>query len=224
MPACKDCEFFRNNDGIPSCESDKNYRKRKEGIEGMRICRACAIGMILKRKDSMRGDVLEVGCGHWKFLRVVIRRNAKWFGLEPRWGGKGTYQGTVGNIPFEDNRFDWVATFCSIEHWNRRRDTIEDGIKEIHRVLKVGGKILIHAPFNHHGSEMLYLGKVDEFKQIFRNLSWKNLTFEEWGRDHDPFPPFYDYRTQRNFAEVDKKYGNNPPSAWSMEVYAEKIA
>ena len=50
-----------------------------------------------------------------------------------------TQQGTVENLPFEDNSFDVVASRYSAHHW---RD-VGLGMRQINRVLKPGGLLLM---------------------------------------------------------------------------------
>lgn len=57
-------------------------------------------------------------------------------------GGMHLVQGDIRQIPFESNSFDFVYTVGTIEHI----DEYQSSVREIQRVLKVGGKAIIGVP------------------------------------------------------------------------------
>lgn len=102
----------------------------------------------LERREDL--EVLEVGCGPGGMLDNLSRygrvhaldiahdamRYCKQRGYERVVTGSGT------ELPFGDNLFDLVAAFDAIEH-------IPDdnlALREIHRVLKPGGKVFVSVP------------------------------------------------------------------------------
>jgi 2-polyprenyl-3-methyl-5-hydroxy-6-metoxy-1,4-benzoquinol methylase len=104
-------------------------------------------------KDYVGGDVLEVGCGEGRGINVLMQ-HAETFtavdklqdvvaGLQTKYPS-ATFRSM--NIPplkeLSDSAYDCVVSFQVIEH-------IQDDrlfLKEIHRVLKVGGVALITTP------------------------------------------------------------------------------
>jgi malonyl-CoA O-methyltransferase len=98
--------------------------------------------------DINEKSVVEVGCGKGRFLRILKERfpKASLYGLDisdqmlrfcPE--GVTTVCGSMLDIKFPDNRFDAVYCIEALEHAVR----IEAATKELVRILKPGGKIVI---------------------------------------------------------------------------------
>lgn len=103
--------------------------------------------------NYIAGNVLEVGCGEGRGVGVLMEKASAFTavdkikpvidGLQKRFpAGKFIAMNIppLGGLP--DNTFDFVVSFQVIEH-------IEDDalyLREIHRVLKPGGKVLITTP------------------------------------------------------------------------------
>jgi ubiquinone/menaquinone biosynthesis C-methylase UbiE len=104
-------------------------------------------------KDYIRGNVLEVGCGEGRGVAVLMEKASGFTAVDKikpvidelqKKFPEGSF--IAMNIPplngLPDNTFDFVVSFQVIEH-------IEDDVlylKEIHRVLKPGGRVLITTP------------------------------------------------------------------------------
>jgi len=159
----------------------------------------------------------------------MVLGDSTWYGLDPRWRknfprGQNIYSGCAGAMPFEDDMFDWVMSFSSIEHWGERGDTVEGGLREVYRVLKPGGKMLIHVPLFWHGDKLFLLGSVDAIKRIFESFTWKMISFEEWRLEYEPLPAYRGYLCKRYLRRVIRRHlGKKQPVTWTMEVYAEKL-
>ena len=227
MPACRECDWFRDED-IPRCELMKQFGAHKAPT------RACTMAIWMKYIEYMTGEVLEVGCGNWGWPRHQIRKRAEWFGLDPAYisGGRFT-QGTVGNMSFKSDRFDWVMAMTTVEHWGEEGDSVTGGLSEIYRVLKPGGKLVMTAPFFIHGSDLFTYGLVSQVKHIVSRVEWSSLSYEEWRRDYKPLPAFVipmtrsrrsllNDRYNRQNLLLEDVYGEDRPSGWLLEIQATK--
>jgi malonyl-CoA O-methyltransferase len=98
--------------------------------------------------DLSNKKVIDIGCGKGRFLRVLGAEfpNAKLYGLDisekmlgfcP--GGAKTVCGSILDIRYPDSYFDCVYCVETLEHALRA----EIAIKEMVRILKPGGKIII---------------------------------------------------------------------------------
>lgn len=103
--------------------------------------------------EFVGGNLLEIGCGVGRGLSILLEKSAQYTAIDknealiadltskfPR--GKFISQNIPPLTGLPDNFFDFVVTFQVIEH-------IEDDklfLKEIHRVLKKGGKAIITTP------------------------------------------------------------------------------
>jgi len=103
--------------------------------------------------DYISGDVLEVGCGEGRGVELILPKARSFTGIDKIHDVVDTLKARFPEGDFrqmiippfnelKDNSFDIVISFQVIEH-------IKDDLaylKEIHRVLKPGGKALITTP------------------------------------------------------------------------------
>lgn len=98
--------------------------------------------------DLNNKKTLDLGCGKGRFLRVMKDEypKSKLWGLDisPRMlkslpKGARAVQGIMTNVPFKDSTFDNVFASQSLEH----AVEIEEAVREMCRVTKKGGKIVI---------------------------------------------------------------------------------
>ncbi|MEM6522523.1 MAG: class I SAM-dependent methyltransferase [Bacteroidota bacterium] len=103
--------------------------------------------------DSLRGDLLEVGCGEGRGIELFKGRVNSFTALDKIQSvidllkkKYPDYKFIQDNIPpfskLEDNSFDTIVSFQVIEHIKEDRQYL----KEIYRVLKPGGEALITTP------------------------------------------------------------------------------
>ncbi|QHJ13583.1 Demethylmenaquinone methyltransferase [Paraglaciecola mesophila] len=110
--------------------------------------------------DDHKGKILDMACGVGTFLFYGLNQGYDVYGIEPeKW--KLSYmdmkikelnypeyysdrviEGIGEKIPFEDNYFDFITTYQTLEHVQ----DVEQTLNELIRVLKVGGKLKIQAP------------------------------------------------------------------------------
>lgn len=95
------------------------------------------------------GDILDVGCGKGRYLKNLLsdRPDLSFYGVDisRRVIDEKTEQricwqeGSLTSIPFADRRFDVVYTCEALEH----AVDIESAVREMVRVTKPGGRIVI---------------------------------------------------------------------------------
>ena len=126
------------------------------------------------------GDwVLEIGCGHYSFLRDNFPQGSHWEGIDvyeiDHRGRKcvASRKGSVDAIPFENEKFNYVLANQSIEHWYEYGVKMEDGLKEICRVLKQGGELFVNFPFHLHGHPWFVTGNLPAILGLFNKKCWK---------------------------------------------------
>lgn len=232
MPACRDCHCFNGSCCIYARfhRVNPDYPWMNWNIEIRRVhVRSCRQGIFYKHLPSIAGQVLEVGSGVSKQVRKDLwkTKRCNTFCVDPKYLDRPdiqTYKGTVGNLPFDENTFDWVLTFECIEHWEEYGETIPQGIREIFRVLKPGGKLLASAPFHVHGSDAFVFGNAEQVQAWVRDsAAWESCMFEEWRREYEPLPKLENWRTLKQ-STVDKLLSAYPggPSCWSMEIFCTK--
>lgn len=164
--------------------------------------RKCIVASIEAHMHDAAGkDVLEIGFGTFTLPKnLVLRSGGTWTGIEPRHPdpakfGKGGY-GHAGDIPFDDQTFDFIYGIQSLEHWVQLYKPIEtdysyaDYLKEVHRVLKPGGSVYFDVPIHIHGNEMFIVGDLERIRGLFDTALWTDVTLERWRYEHEPLAPF----------------------------------
>lgn len=122
------------------------------------------------------GKVIDAGCGNGYLLSYLEQknRNLELYGFDlsdegikvARTRTKATLkQGSVLDIPFESNCFDYLTSTEVLEHIIE----IEAAIKEFSRVLKVGGKALVMLPYKDFIPNAEHVAEYDEedMKRLF---------------------------------------------------------
>ncbi len=91
-------------------------------------------------KKYVYGKLLDIGCGKKPYKNFLNYEG--YIGLDTNYGLKPDVGGTVLNLPFRRDCFDSVLCTAVLEHLAEP----EEGIKEIHRVLKINGVAYISVP------------------------------------------------------------------------------
>jgi len=93
-------------------------------------------------------NILDFGCGDLRYKKYSDQTN-NYIGLDVKNSGFDTNKKKYDilfdgkKIPFENKKFDLILMTEVLEHL----ETVEETLLEIHRVLKVSGKLLITTPF-----------------------------------------------------------------------------
>jgi SAM-dependent methyltransferase len=150
--------------------------------------------------------VLDIGCGSFSYLKNHLPDFTTWQGIDvveiDSRGRKtiATKLGSVHAIPFQSGSFDFVMCNQSIEHWHEYNVDMADGLKEISRVLKSGGRLHINFPLYLHGHPWFVTGDMEAILSIWDKSDWEIedvVGYEDWsvenyhGWEHCNFPYFY---------------------------------
>lgn len=101
------------------------------------------------KSENQNPKILDVGCGTGANLEMLAQFGAS-EGVDVsddalefcKAKGLKVHKGLAENLPFQDESFDVVTALDVVEHL----DNDVAGLKEMHRVLKTGGKTLIFVP------------------------------------------------------------------------------
>jgi len=100
-----------------------------------------------KFSNLIKGNVIDIGCGQKPFRNIIEKHASKYYGLEY----KRTLHGfksvdVVGNamvLPFKNSSADFIVSFQVMEHLPEP----EKFLKELLRILKLDGHLLLMTPF-----------------------------------------------------------------------------
>ena len=87
------------------------------------------------------------------------------------------HHGSVSSLPFEDDQLDLVTAFETIQFWS----TLAQDLREIHRVLKPGGTLLIANRYpNLEGKDaawkdVLQVHSVDHYRELLTQAGFENM-------------------------------------------------
>lgn len=97
---------------------------------------------------------LLIGCGTSRVKQAQLNSKAEWTGelttldMNPNIGADIVWDMEVRPLPFDDNTFDEIGAYNSMEHWGRQGDWRGwfDEMAEYHRILKPQGTMSILVP------------------------------------------------------------------------------
>jgi ubiquinone/menaquinone biosynthesis C-methylase UbiE len=191
-------------------EGNRWFLRNQKAISDVsRIKLDLPLAMIKKQQLKPR-RVLEVGCSNGYRLEEIRKRyNAKCFGLEPSLlaigDGLKRYpkiilkRGLINRLPFKDEEFDLVIVNY-VFHWVDRRSILE-AVKEINRVVKDGGRLLISdflpdqptkVPYHHLKNAGVFTYKLDYPAIFLASGQYKlasKVIFKHGERGEPNFPP-----------------------------------
>lgn len=180
--------------------------------------------LLMKLDETSK--VLEIGCGADSFLFKNIPNQSNWDAIDVyEYDSRGrkciaTKLGSVHDIPFEDESFDFILANQSIEHWHEYGVSLQNGIDEIIRALSVGGAAHINFPLFLHGHPWFVKGDLNKITGLFHQdqCNIQSITaFQDSDESNYPgwrrcnFPDFYVNRI------------HNPESSFVVEIVIERI-
>jgi len=106
---------------------------------------------------NIEGKILDVGCGSKPYESLFLK-SSSYTGVDIEVSGHSHTNSKIDffydgkTLPFEDSSFDAVVSFEVFEHVFN----LDEVLKEIRRVLKPGGKLLVTMPFAWDEHEVPY--------------------------------------------------------------------
>jgi SAM-dependent methyltransferase len=126
-------------------------------ISNIYIIRSGLYKSILRISPSIKGVILDFGCGSKPYESLFVNASS-YTGVDIEVSGHSHEHSKVDvyydgkTLPFPDEHFDAVVSFEVFEHVFN----IDETLREIRRVLKPGGQILITTPFAWDEHEIPY--------------------------------------------------------------------
>lgn len=143
--------------------------------------------LLLKLLEVKRGKkLLDVGCGEGFLVKEAENFGLDIYGIDisreiiklAKKHCKAELKVANGEqIPYGDNKFDYVTSIGCLEHYN----DMERGIREIARVLKRDGKALIYVPNTFYIRDILSVLFRGEIIKTLQPIN-KTQTFWQWKR------------------------------------------
>jgi SAM-dependent methyltransferase len=163
-------------------------------------------------------SVLEIGCGTWSKVRDHCHRiGANWEGIDTAdaYFGRPVIASRIENLAdltLADDTFDWVIGTQTMEHWAENGCSREWGLHQVFRVCKPGGGVLLNVPIYFHGTREFLTGDLETLRKSMSRFS-STVSFETWGRQTEPIPPFFAHPDYKPLARS---------SAWILDIHAKK--
>lgn len=182
---------------------------------------------------DVRGkNVVDVGCGAGELVRGLTGKGASVIGIDLPFmlekakaetpAGNETYiEGGAEVLPLDDRSMDLVVYFASFHHIPEQG--MEPAMKEAHRVLKPGGKILFLEPVGVEGSYFELIRLVDDEREV-QQLA-KKMIDNAPGFDfkHIKEEMFYFERSLVDYGNILDKFVDDEEKRNECRAQAKKI-
>jgi len=123
----------------------REYARRKPGWQHSLF----VFRELVDRHTAPGARILDIGCGHADFLQPIYAKTPHVTGCDPDAGAlrlnttiANRIAGLADDLPFADGQFDAAVLVFVLEHLERP----DRAFREIHRVLKPGGKVIFLTP------------------------------------------------------------------------------
>lgn len=158
--------------------------------------------------DIKKCNVLDAGCGVGAFSETLVKDNSV-YGADfsekslefAKQRGLNTYCGDIGDLPYEEGKFDLVLCIGVIQLIKE----YERVIKELSRVTKPGGTLLIETLNTHSMQRKLHsvFDKTKKFDLMFDATQLEGI-FKKYGFEHIEFMNIF---YPLNYVSYTKNYG-----------------
>ena len=156
---------------------------------------------LIENLDSINGRVVDLGCGTSPYKENILKVAKEYMGVD--WDNSSHDQSNVDIFadltklfPIEDEYADTVVSFQVMEHLSEPNIFL----RESHRILKRGGKILITVPFQWHIHEEpndYYRYTKYGLKYLFNKANFTNIVIKANTGFWSTFALKFNYHTAR---------------------------
>ncbi len=135
-----------------------------------------------------RGRILDVGCGDCGDAAIFTNWGMSSYGIDvfrhknaQKTHGNKFKKGSILKIPFNDNFFDFVYAKDILHHIDEKKQSLTkhiQGIKEMKRVCKTGGKVIVLEANRYNllfYPHMVLINKHNHFMQSYFNMLMRTV-------------------------------------------------
>ncbi len=118
-------------------------------------------------RETQQGRILDAGCGEGVLVEKYAQQGWDIIGVDKNYASAYVREGSILEIPFEDNTFDTIMALDVLEHLNYHQQPL--ALKELKRVLKPGGTLIFSCPNLAHFTarlKLMFRGK------LLRTATW----------------------------------------------------
>ncbi len=158
---------------------------------------------IIARYVGPQTHLLDVGCGHSDVLRPIYTRTPHTYGIDPDAEALARNEvirhlvvGNAEQMPFPDTFFDLVVSAWVLEHLGRPAAVF----REIHRVLKPGGRFIFLTPNAWNYNVWLIRLVPHRFHETLARRLYKR-------QEHDTYRVYYRANSPTSIARLLKETG-----------------
>jgi SAM-dependent methyltransferase len=122
---------------------------------------------LLQRYHCSQGRILDAGCGEGVLVEKYAQQGWDIIGVDKNYASAYVREGSILEIPFEDNAFDTIMALDVLEHLDYNQQY--PALFELKRVLKPGGTLIFSCPNLAHFTgrlKLMFRGK------LLRTASW----------------------------------------------------